>query len=224
MRHIMLIIGVLIAVLTTNAMKAQQLCDATKDEVVLANQTKVFVYMQRETNEKPVFYYVPTEFNLAFSSGKPEYSFQEFNDPETGTPEAILHMLITWGISDAQLKELKQCIVEKYGSAATLAGAVYLENTGSKLNFSTQHELTKVLSKSLKSSGTPVTMSSAKMALSFHLRGGDVKKIKDAIMSPTKFKNSKMTINYTYQTNTCGGISIAKQNNLMVEGKLEKWF
>lgn len=205
---------------------SQIICQETKEQITLANGNTIYVYQEKNTNESPIYYYVPTQINLSKNKGKPEYSFLEYkNSGSTVADGAIFHLLISWGLTSKELSELRQSIKRRYGKNAALSGALYLDNKNSRISINTSTKIGQTLKNSLKSKGAPPTRSSGKMALSFKLKKQEVKIIKEAIKSSSKFNKTILKINYSFNASTCkGGLSIAKKNNLSIEGKLQNWF
>lgn len=205
---------------------AQIICQETKEKIALNSGNSVYVYQEKNTTDSPTYYYVPTQLNLSESKGQPEYSLLEYKNSGSVTPDgAILHMLITWGLNNKELSELRQCIKHLYGSSATLSGALYLNNEASGITINTNTKTGQILNSALQSKGVPPTLSNGKMALSFRLKKEEVKIIREAIKNKSGFSKTLLKINYSYNTNTCkGSISLAKKNELSLEGHLQNWF
>ncbi|MDO5981474.1 hypothetical protein [Flavivirga spongiicola] len=201
---------------------SQRICDYTKEHVNLSNGVSVDIFKERGSN---TYYYVPNQLRLSTKKGKPEYSFQEYKENEKAAPSgAILHCLVTWGITTEQLNELRLYVKNKHGDKAVVAGAITMEPKSQEVEFS--HTIIGyILKHSLKSRGTLSTLSNSKTALSFHIKKSDVVVIRDAIKNPNKLKKTTITLHYKYNSYTCNsGVSQMYNNETKIIGQLQKWF
>ncbi len=108
--------------------------DESRLDVVLSDGTTVVLYARagssagRPTND---YYYLPTNLRLAQRpDGVPEFLFLKFTTEERadqgGIQGALLHFLMTWGLSPDQAEEVGAKLKEKK-PRAKLKGAVELE-------------------------------------------------------------------------------------------------
>lgn len=218
-RHI---ITLVVAVLLNTTAFSQRICHETKKSFTLKNNTTVDVYKERGSN---TFYYAPTTLKLSLRNNTPEYSFQEFKKNENASPDgAIFHCLVTWGITKSQTSELRQCIANKYGTEAILAGAIQLDAVSQDILFSNT-PIGTILQKSITSKGSLPTFSNSKMALSFRIKKEHVATLKNALKTPLKLKHTSITLQYKFNTYKCNSaISSAVKNTIKVVGKLQNWF
>jgi hypothetical protein len=221
-KHIQLIFYVLLLVISGNIM-AQQVCENTRKKVTLNGGIKIDVFKEKDNNR---IYFLSAMLQLSEHNGSPEFSYQEYTNPGSVSPDgAILHFLVSWGLTKKQLKELAVYIKEHYGKNAILGGGLFLTPSQSGLTISKQTTIGKILSKSLKSKGNPPTTSGGKMALSFHIKKEEVTVISEAFKKSTKLSGTTIAIDYKYKTYTCGkAISIAKNNTIKLIGNLNLWF
>lgn len=205
----------------TSHVYSQRICENTKELVKLSENTQVYIY--QEIGNKYAYYYLPVEIQLSKKKGKPTYSYLEYGK---GTPNgAIFHCLFTWGLEKKQLRQLQQYVQKKYGEQAQVLGGVHLEKVNNQLIISDTKPLGNILKNSLKSKGTPPTMSGNQMAVSFKLSREDAKQVKEAIKNPTRFKGVYFELNYYLTTYTCGfGVKTASRKKVQLRGKLNKWF
>lgn len=218
-KHIMYSIMTL---LVSNPAISQRICDYTKEHVNLSHGISVNIFKERGSD---TYYYVPNQLQLSIKKGKPEYSFQEYKENDMAAPSgAILHCLVTWGITIEQLNELRGYVKSKHGKKAIVAGAITMEAKSQEIEFS--HTIMGyILKHSLKSRGTLSTLSNSKTALSFHIKENDVVTVREAIKNPYKFKKTTMTLHYKYHSYTCNsGISSMYENETKIVGQLQKWF
>lgn len=218
-KHIMYSIMTL---LVSNPVISQRICDYTKEHVNLSNGISVNIFKERGSD---TYYYVPNQLQLSTKKGIPEYSFQEYKENDMAAPSgAILHCLVTWGITIEQLNELRGYVKSKHGKKAIVSGAITMEAKSQEIEFSNTI-MGYILKHSLKSRGTLSTLSNSKTALSFHIKENDVVTIREAIMNPYKFKKTTMTLHYKYNSYTCNsGISSMYKNETKIIGQLQKWF
>ena len=202
---------------------AQQLCEDSRRQVTLKDGLEVFLFEERAGDR---IYFLPTALQLSKTNGKPGFSYQEYSYLENKTPDgAILHVLITWGLTKQQLGELKLFIRKHYGEDASLGGAVYLEVGTSGIVIADTTRAGKILNASLQSKGSPSTTPGGKMAMSFHIKKEGVEVIREAFGKPEKWSGTTISIHYNYKTYTCRkGISMVKNNTITLTGDLKKWF
>ncbi|MDD7887313.1 hypothetical protein [Flavivirga sp. 57AJ16] len=201
---------------------SQRICDYTKEHVNLSHGISVDIFKERGSDN---YYYIPNQLQLSTKKGKPEYSFQEYKENEKAAPSgAILHCLVTWGITPEQLNELRLCVKNKHGEKALVAGAMTMEPKSQKIEFSNTI-IGYILKHSLKSRGTLSTFSNSKTALSFHIKESDVATVREAIKTPSKFKGTTITLHYKYNSYTCNsGVRPMYDNETKIVGQLQKWF
>ncbi len=220
-KHNILLFCSVLLLFSTTAL-AQRVCENTKRQVTLKEGIKVYLFKEKSGNR---IYFLPTTLQLSQNNGRSEFSYQEYTNDGSASPDgAILHFLVTWGLTKSQNNELKLYAKQYYGENATLGGALYIEAT-SGLRISNKTEMGKVLNASLKSKGNPPTTSGGKMALSFHIKKEGVKISGEAFKKPAKLSGTTITINYSYVTYTCSGaVNTAKTNTITLTGDMKKWF
>ena len=201
---------------------AQRICDNTKTNITLSDGIIVNVYKARGSD---LYYYVPKRFQISKKNGNPEYTFQEYKTSSDTSPQgAILHCLITWGLTKTQHNELERCIKEKFGKTAILGGGISLEAIDNQIRFSNT-PLGNILNASLKSKGSLPTLSSSKMALSFRIKKSDVTTVREALKQSHKFKSTTLNFKYRYKAYTCNsGYNPVIDNTITLIGKLKDWF
>lgn len=205
------------------SMQAQQVCENSRKQVALSDGIKVWLFKERSGNRR--VYYVPTTLQLSRNKGRPEFSYQEYTEAKSTSPDgAILHFLVTWGLDQRQLEELEICVKEHYGKNALLGSALYLEPAPSGLTIGNTNKIGKILKASLQSKGNPPTMAGGKTALSFHIKKDDVKTISEAFEKPEKLSGTTLGVTYRYKTHTCGSISTVTNNTITLKANLETWF
>ncbi|MCB0375081.1 MAG: hypothetical protein KDD04_04095 [Sinomicrobium sp.] len=202
---------------------AQQVCDDSRSQVTLSSGENVWLFRERSGGR---VYYLPTTLRLSQTNGKPEFSFQEYTNPGSASPDgAILHFLVTWGLTKQQLDELAVCAAQHYGGNVVLGGALFLEADPSGLTISDKTEVGKILNATLQSKGSPPTTPDGKMALSFHIKKDGVKAVGEAFGKPSKLSGTILAIRYGYKTYTCGGgLNVAKDNIITLTGDMKKWY
>lgn len=222
LKHIKLFFYTLLLLISTNV-AAQLVCENTKKQVTLSNDFKAYLLKEKASNR---VYLLPTSLQLSKNKGIPEFSYQEYINRGSVTPDgAILHFLITWGPTKNQLRELALHAKKQYGEDAFLAGALYMEADRSAFKIDNKTKIGKILNASLKSEGSPPTTMQGKMALSFHIKKENVKIMGEAFKRTTKLSGTTISINYNYKTYQCDpAIYGAKNNTIKLIGNMKQWF
>jgi hypothetical protein len=104
--------------------------DTARVEVNLPNGTTVLLFGEYIPNGgKPTkFYYLPSNLELAkYADGTPQFLFLKFTGDDASSPQgALLHFLMTWGMSEPD-KNLVQTQLRRFYPNAKIAGAVPME-------------------------------------------------------------------------------------------------
>ncbi|MEM9687494.1 MAG: hypothetical protein AAF934_11320, partial [Bacteroidota bacterium] len=200
------------------SLQAQQVCESSRQQITLSDSLKLILFKEVSGNQ---IFFVPTTLQLSRANGKPEYSYQEYTNPDSTSPDgAIFHILLHWGLTKQQRKELLIRAKELYGDKALLGGALQLESIAD-LRISNKSRIGKILNTSLQSKGHPPTTSGGKIALSFHIGKNDVQFISEAFKKPTKMVETSFRLTYNYKTYHHGS-RISQSNTITLRGNLKK--
>jgi hypothetical protein len=124
----------------------------------------------------PSYYYLPVNLRIAERDGQPEFSFTAWRADDRGPVEgAVLHVLMTWGLTAAQGLETA-ALLRSVDSTAVLAGALPVEAEDPGFTIRTDIEIGAILQRSLRSAGAVPTLPDGKIALAFMLSGPDAER------------------------------------------------
>jgi hypothetical protein len=160
----------------------------TKTEISLADGTRVVLFksMTREADFHP-YYYFPVNLRISIRGNLPEFSFLSYdNDGDGRIDGAIMHMLLTWGLTRAQKKVVEAELKSKKGRSAFLAGAFPLLPDDQDFRIISDSEIGEIIKKSLKSRGGIALAPGEKMALSFMFSAEDPLIMEDALRNTRK--------------------------------------
>ncbi|TVZ14877.1 hypothetical protein [Maribacter sp. MAR_2009_72] len=191
---------VMVLLLSTHALISQNLYADAYEDITLSDGLDIRVHKKWGlTNDDNQYYYLPV--NLQFSTTKdkePEFSFLEYKEGEI-TAGAIMHFLISWGLTKNQLNEAQESLVAIKGEDARLMGAVIPAVVDGDNGFTIEgkSQLVQILKGTRASVGTTPTMSNTKIATSFQFNEEEAKILADALKdNGDDLKNVSISMRY----------------------------
>jgi hypothetical protein len=155
----------------------------------------------RQMAQPSGWYYLPTAPRLSFRDGKPEATFVKFmTDEETaagGAEGGLFHMLATFGLTQAQVAELRTKLEESV-PGARLLGAVDLEPAARGENFivtSATLADTSSSSSGIISSGHAPTYPGGKAALAGRMTSIGAQLLENSLSNPI----ADLSVTFAYQ-------------------------
>lgn len=215
--HIILLFGFF---LLCQVSAGQRLIPESKMDIVLSDSIKVTLYRAVTADRvNNACYYLPVNFRITEKAGKPEFSFLSYDSDQDGRNDgAIMHLLLTWGMTDDQQTEAERLLREKFDSTLYIAGCPLLSGKGESIRFEihSDNPLGEVLSKSLRSRGNPPLSPGEKMALSFMFSPENSERMESGVKNPEKLKGIFFDLTYTISDNN--GL-----DTLLLRGDFQKW-
>lgn len=85
----------------------QRLISGNKTIITLQDKTEIILYPEiSETGRYMPYYYLPVNLRISCKNGISEFSFMSYDeDDDSKIDGAIMHMLLTWGLTDLQKAE-----------------------------------------------------------------------------------------------------------------------
>lgn len=171
------------------------------------------------------YYYLPTYLRLSENEEKlPEFMFMAFQRGEE--QEAIMHWLLTWGITPKQQAVIDTFLIKNVDSTARLLGAVLVQadEKYTFVNRGGDAKLMQSLERSLTSGGIVPTHADAKSATSFKFSGEDAKQIIAALEDVKKCKGIYISMDFEYQIMSPlrNNINFSTKNRHTIELSLEE--
>jgi hypothetical protein len=198
----------------------QRLIPESKKDILLSDCTRVTFYRAITTDlVNNACYYLPVNFRISEKAGKPEFSFLAYDSDEDGRNDgAIMHMLLTWGMTDVQQTEAERYLRGKVDSTLYIAGCPFLSGKGEGFRFEIHsvNPLGEVLSKSLRSQGSPPLSPGEKMALSFMFSPENSERMETAIKYPEKLKGIFFDLTFVISGEY-------GSDTLLLRGDFQKW-
>ena len=196
------VINILILIFFCPAIGLSQNLDAADCvDITLSNGLKVKTYKKSNSFDEgdQEYYHLPVNLRMGTTKdNQPEFSFLEYQEGAT-EPGAIVHFLITWGLTKNQLNEAQDSLRTARGEEARLMGAVMPEAVTPEVGFTIEgkSELTEILNRSITGIGKSIVMPNAKIAASFQLNENDAKVFGDALKSnDNELKNIEINLHY----------------------------
>ena len=209
----------IVLLISTYALKSQHLYADDYEDITLSDGLEVRVHKKWGLgNDGNQYYYVPVNLQFATTKHKePEFSFMEYKDGET-IAGAIMHFLISWGLTKDQLNEAQDSLLVTKGEDARLMGAVIPEVVDADNGFAIEGKssLVKILNRARVSVGKTPTMPHTKIAASFQFSQKDSKIFHSALKdNGNELKNVVVSIPYILNFRKNGtGIYCRKQHKL----------
>lgn len=163
----------LVLSIAPNYSKAQILDSENKITVVLKDKTTVTLYGQAATlsdNKTKNYYYLPCNLRLSKKpDGTPQFLFLKFTSDErnaTGvTQGGLLHLLMEYGLTKEQERELAQILNSRYNGAVLMGAANVEEDGENSVRIISATLNTKETTRTLVFNGKAPTLPGSKIAV-----------------------------------------------------------
>lgn len=176
---------------------AQNLDDESRTEVTISNGTQVVLYREHQAEESNIYYYLPVNMHLSVRDGKPEISFLLFD--EDGNHGAILHLLLTWGLSEPESREANDLLNLQLKDTAIVAGPVFVDDAPVSFIITGKDTVVSIMNRSpFQHSPAPV-IAGSKMAVSFRFSAEDSDYLSGVIRNHKRAVDGEMQMIYTYR-------------------------
>jgi hypothetical protein len=175
-----LIVSVL---LQTSSLAGQIVDKGGVVEVNLENGLFVTVMPGFELQGQHTYYYLPTNIQLARRSDMtPEFSFLTY-EQDSVVEGGILHFLVDWGLSSAQVSELERKLRTHIDSSAVVAGAIPLEIPADRASVyvSGNHKIAQILGSKWSVQPVAAILPGTKMAFAYKLDAQDALLIEESL-------------------------------------------
>ena len=178
---------------------SQNLIDESRTEIILSDGTHVILY-KAHSFEEPInlYYYLPVNMQVATRDGVPEISLLVFDSD--GNRSAILHFLLTWGLSNTREQEMNKSLKMKINDTAYIAGPVLVEAAPVSFQITGKDPLVDIMNKSMSNSSRAPVMAGLKLAASFRFTGDDVDYVTGLLEEPDKEIDGRIRMIFTYST------------------------
>jgi len=171
-------------------------------------QVKTYKKWNSFDEDDQEYYHLPVNLRMGTTKdNQPQFSFLEYGDGTT-EPGAIVHFLITWGLTKNQLNETQDSLRNVLGEEARLMGAVMPEAVNPEVGFTIEGKsnLTAILNRSLTGIGKTIVTPNAKIAASFRLNKNDASIFGNALSTNAdELKNVEITLHYNLNFRDAGG-------------------
>ncbi len=161
-------------------------------EVILSDKTPVKLFKAEPNNASDhTWHYLPVNLRISAKAGNPEFSFLSYDTDDDGEVDgAIMHLLITWGLTLQQSEEAEKYLRKNRDSLVYITGSIPLRSSGQDNSFTItgKNPLVEVLIKSLKSRGSAPLSPGEKIALSFMFSAQDARQMETALKDTEKLK------------------------------------
>lgn len=219
MRNALLYI-ILFEMLTTS-LSSQTLDGDSRRTVRLQDGTCVILC--RSSEDPRAYYYLPKDLKLSRRDGVPEISLMIYTNESKEITGGILHVLLTWGLTEVQEKEL-QGHITNLDSAGTLRGAADITLETGLLEFDQKNVFAKGLERSSMLDIKIPTQAIHKTAASFDLSPLMARFLADEIHAQDQSRKIVMKARYHYNiARTKGVVTTAEEINDEMGTSLSSW-
>lgn len=204
--------------------RAQNLDNESRTEITLSDGISLTLFRAHslDRNSK-VFYYLPVNMHVAFKESKPEISFIQY-DTET-TRGAILHFLLTWGLSESQEKEANELLNIVLGDSVYIAGPVLADASPDSFIITGKDRLVEVMNTAITQNSRAPVVPGSKMAASFRFSAGDLEYANKVKEKPEGEIDGRLLMVFTYTTMVKEGfISKPVEHEWIIEMNLDDLF
>ena len=159
------------------------------------------VILCRSNDDPTAYYYLPKDLTLSRRNGIPEISLMIYTNENKEITGGILHVLLTWGLSEDQEKELQQHITT-LDSVGILRGAADIALNTGILEFDQKNVFAKGLERSSSQQIKVATQPIHKTAASFDLSPLMARFLADEVQTVKQSRNITMKTGYSYKIST----------------------
>lgn len=207
--------------IVTSSLTGQSLDGDSRRPVKLKDGTCIILC--RSSEDPGAYYYLPKDLTLSRRNGIPEISLMLYTNEKKEITGGILHVLLTWGLTENQEKELQQYITET-DSLGTLRGAADITLLTGILEFDQKNVFAKGLERSSTQNIKIATQPIHKTAASFDLSPLMARFLADEILTVDQSKEIIMKAQYRYNiAKTTGAFSVAEEVNDEMDTSLSSW-
>jgi hypothetical protein len=153
----------------------------------LQDGTRVTVVREdlEEDGAAHAYRYLPANLTVARRrDGAAEFSFLPYRRDEGSDIEgAIMHLLLRWGLSEAQVADLQRALRREADSLGVVVGAVPVRpwSEGRSWEITSRSAIGSILNRGLTSAGEVPAEPGSKLAMSFRFDGADAARIQEAL-------------------------------------------
>lgn len=144
------------------------------------------------------YYYLPMDIQVSRKDGVPEISLMIYRNSEDEITGGILHVLMTWGLTQSQETEVQSLITQNLDSLGSLKGPGDIVFEPNELQFAGEGVYSKGLERSSSASIRVPTLSIHKTAASFNLSPLVARFIADEMKSIGESNRIRMKATYRY--------------------------
>ncbi len=178
---------------------SQNLMDDSRTDIILSDGTPVTLFKAHSFEEpSDIYYYLPVNLHVASRDGNPEISLLFFGDE--GVRGAILHFLLTWGLSPAQEKEAGNILRMETNDTAFMAGPVLVEAAQVSFQITGDDPVVSMMNERMTQSSRAPVIPGMKLAASFRFSAEEADYISAIINDSGKTIDGRMSMIFLYRT------------------------
>jgi|OpeIllAssembly_1097287.scaffolds.fasta_scaffold734089_1 hypothetical protein len=165
----------------------------------MSDGTTVVLYKSHTFEENSnIYYYLPVNLHVSFNGANPEISLVFFD--ADGVSEAILHFLLTWGLSASQEAEVNALLNLKLDDSVFVAGPLLVEAAPVSFKITGQSEIVEIMNRIFKQNSNAPLIPGSKLAASFRFSGEETEYVREIIKDPCKVGDGMIAMIFVYKT------------------------
>jgi len=196
-------IGAILLLITISSYP-QNLIDESRIRFNLSDGISVVLYKADDPDKGNVYHYLPVNMHISYRDRIPEISLVHFD--EDGSNGAILHFLLTWGLSQSQEREVTELLEKQHGDSVIVAGPVMVDAAPESFLITGNDKTVTLLNRAMAQNSQVPLFPGSKLAASFRFRGEDA----DYVLSMAEHDGGKtegeIQMVFTYKTMVRDGI------------------
>lgn len=177
---------------------SQNLAEESRTEVTLSDGNMVVLYRAHAGDGEKTYCYLPVNMRLSSRDGRPEISLLKFS--ETGNEGAVLHFLLTWGLSDSNRKEANELLNLKLRDSVFVSGPAMVDAAPESFLITGNDRLVGIMNKALRQHSQVPLYPGSKMAASFRFEGADAEYLEEIIGDHNKTVGGEIRMIFVYNT------------------------
>jgi hypothetical protein len=216
-------IGTILLLITASGY-SQNLVDDSRTDLILSDSTAVTLYKAHSFEGlSNIYYYLPVNLHVATRDGHPEISLLLFD--EDGVRGAILHFLLTWGLSAAQEKEIGDILSMETDDTVFIAGPVLVEAAPVSFQITGGDRLVSIMNERLAQNSHAPVIPGMKLAASFRFSGEEVDYISEIMQEAGRKIDGTISMIFLYRTMVREGYILqAADHKWILEMNLDNLF
>lgn len=174
---------------------------SSKQVIEMVDGNELVVYESASSPKS--YYYLPCKLRVSEKDGRPQVSLLTYDQNSDGIIDgAILHLLMTWGLSATEVDHADEWLITNVDSSAMISGALSVTAVDVDpwtISGIDNEKLSKLLNRNLTQSSATPNMSGGKWAASFRFDSEEAEEIESILKEKELLANTIIEFHYTFE-------------------------